>query len=376
MCFTRICIATPEYLPSGSGIAIACSELATGLRQTGIQVDVLSSSANADIQIKKVRNFSGVFGLASFWYAATKYLSENQDDYDIIWMHEPFFLSFNGVKNIKRIAITIHTTYYGFNSAFDNSQNQLLRLYYSFTSKLESAIFKSISGLSGIRVAYAITPVVASETNMNGLKRPLQFLPNCIDPAKFKIYEKDHARKMLSEIFQIQFPEDCKILLYIGRIDEVKRIDYIINIFQAISAHDPSLQLLLVGGGPQFNLISLIAAHNKNIHVLGNIDRKLLELFYSAADAFISLSRYEGLSMTLLEASHYGLPLILSDIPAHRWFKRTIIHPCKLVSLYSLDPKGLVRFINVASSKRTTSSTFLPKLFHTQSVINTFLEKF
>ena len=86
----KLCIASSEYLPSGSGIAVACSEMKNGFRQKGINVDVLSRGANSDILIEDNSRLLGIFGLLDFWSRATKYLSANRDEYDLIWLHQPF----------------------------------------------------------------------------------------------------------------------------------------------------------------------------------------------------------------------------------------------------------------------------------------------
>jgi hypothetical protein len=49
-------------------------------------------------------------------------------------------------------------------------------------------------------------------------------------------------------------------------------------------------------------------------------DERLIEL-YCAADVYISLSRWEGYNLGIGQALAMGLPVIASDIPAHRAFE-------------------------------------------------------
>lgn len=327
--------------------------------------------------IRQSRNLTGVLGLLTFWNSALRYLSQNWDDYDLIWFHQPFFLG--AIDQIQKAVLSIHTTYYGFDEAFSQKCSPVTKLYYTFARRVECIFFKALSKTRGNFQTCAITPLVGAETQKNGLNRGIKYLPNCIDPTHFEIIGKDYARRVLAKNYKIDIPLDSKILLFIGRLDQVKRPYLLIRVFQALRAHDLSLHLLLAGSGPLFDKLHSATVQLDNIHMLGKVDRRSLKFFYSAADAFISMSRYEGLPMTLLEASHYGLPLVLSDIPAHRWFKKLIKNPCRLISPSFFDSEALLQFINAATScavtNRATSASFLPKSFHTHSVITTLLDQ-
>lgn len=373
----RICISTPEYLPTGSGIAIACSELASELKRKGIQVDVLSKSTEADIIIRQPRYLPGFIGFLYFWNSAFKYLLENQDDYDLIWIHQPFFLGGNRLERIQRTLVSIHTTYYGFKIGLLKQSRPPLRLYYTIASKLESLVFKSLNRLSKDVQVFAITPVVANEAKMNGVNKPISIMPTCINPNKFQIQKKNDARRALKEFIGNEISNDNKIFLFVGRLNEVKCLEFTVKIFKLYNMLDPSSHLLLVGDGSLYGVLEKISSSIKNIHMVGKVDRKLLSIFYSAADFFILMSRYEGLPMTLIEATHYSLPLILSDISAHRWFSKIVPQPCKLISILNFDPLDLKTFIDsTLSLNKSNSISLLPECLQTNFVVDEFLTKF
>ena len=58
----------------------------------------------------------------------------------------------------------------------------------------------------------------------------------------------------------------------------------------------------------------------------GFITGKELQELFSNAGCFVLPSSHEGLPIALLEALSFGLPCIVSDIPAHKGILHTTIH--------------------------------------------------
>ena len=52
----------------------------------------------------------------------------------------------------------------------------------------------------------------------------------------------------------------------------------------------------------------------KRIFAIGTVDKELLPKFYSAAEAFVFVSQYEGFGMPVLEAMSCGCPVITSNV--------------------------------------------------------------
>lgn len=76
-----------------------------------------------------------------------------------------------------------------------------------------------------------------------------------------------------------------------------------------------NLQPNTVGGAAYYNLPIEI---RDRIIIKSNISNEELGLLYRDACCFISASLFEGFGMPVAEAMSFGLPVILSDIPAHR----------------------------------------------------------
>jgi glycosyltransferase involved in cell wall biosynthesis len=76
-----------------------------------------------------------------------------------------------------------------------------------------------------------------------------------------------------------------------------------------------------VGSGPDEDLIrSEIASHGceDRVRLQLHVDHTRIGEFYSAVDAVLFPSSFEGLSLAAIEAIHAGVPLICSDIPSFR----------------------------------------------------------
>lgn len=110
------------------------------------------------------------------------------------------------------------------------------------------------------------------------------------------------------------------VIIYAGRLVSSKNVDIIIKTMSWIRpSHEVSL--FIAGDGPEkTNLIQLACSIGLEEYVKfgGYVQSSELLAYFKAADAFISLSSYEGMPNSVCEAAACGTPLILSDIPAHR----------------------------------------------------------
>ena len=104
----------------------------------------------------------------------------------------------------------------------------------------------------------------------------------------------------------------------ISRLVRHKGIHYLIEAYQKLNTEK---KLVIVGGGAFTDEyvaeLKKLAADNPKIIFTDNQSGKVLAQLYANAYAFIQPSEYEGLSVALLEAMSYGLPCVVSDIPAN-----------------------------------------------------------
>jgi glycosyltransferase involved in cell wall biosynthesis len=111
-----------------------------------------------------------------------------------------------------------------------------------------------------------------------------------------------------------------KILIYAGRLIPRKNVDIVINaIAEARWSRD--VLLYIAGEGPAkpylMSLVDRLKAW-ETVKFVGFLPSSDLWALLKAADAFISLSNYEGMPNSVCEAVACGVPVILSDVPDHR----------------------------------------------------------
>ena len=108
-------------------------------------------------------------------------------------------------------------------------------------------------------------------------------------------------------------------LLYAGRFDEQKDLETLLAAVPIIVARLPRATLTLLGDGPLRGALSRRAAQlqlGEHVIVAGPVAD--VSSWLRAADVFVSASRLEGLSVAVLEAMSWGVPVVVSDIPGHR----------------------------------------------------------
>ena len=63
---------------------------------------------------------------------------------------------------------------------------------------------------------------------------------------------------------------------------------------------------------------NFVAEIKNRIHIMKNITNPQLAKLYLNATAYISASLFEGLGMPIVEAMYFNIPVLLSNIPAHK----------------------------------------------------------
>lgn len=135
----------------------------------------------------------------------------------------------------------------------------------------------------------------------------IKVIYNGIDPA--------HFRKQHNEIkVKYGLSTTEKIILYSGRLDPIKGLDYLSSAMSGLIKKMPGCRLVIAGNGNFEHLIQSTRDFSANISYLGFIPFEELVALYQEADLGIIPSLEEHCSYVALEMLHSGLPVVASNI--------------------------------------------------------------
>lgn len=104
-----------------------------------------------------------------------------------------------------------------------------------------------------------------------------------------------------------------KIILFVGRLDDIKGIDYIIQAFKKLLQKRNDCHLIIVGDGEYSKCLQECKGDWGKILFTGKLLKEEVYQFYQIADIGIMLSKHEQCSFVAIEMMMHGLPIIASD---------------------------------------------------------------
>ena len=177
---------------------------------------------------------------------------------------------------------------------------------------------------------------------------------NGIEIEKFK-YNESTSKKLRDELRL----KNNFVVGHIGRLNDQKNQQYLIDIFNRIN--DSSISLVLVGTGPNKEILK-DKIKNKNIIMYGESDAP--EELYNLFDIFVMPSQYEGFPVVLVEAQANGLKCIVSDRISNE------VDLTNSVEFLPLDDSSL--WIQHINKKRKSNE---PRIFNSEKNINVLKSK-
>lgn len=110
--------------------------------------------------------------------------------------------------------------------------------------------------------------------------------------------------------------ERKKQIVAVGRLVEQKGYDRLIAAWNLIALQLPDWKLQIYGEGELYDeLLEMVESYKLLDSVEINAPVRDIHLVYQSSAILVMSSRYEGLSMVLIEAMNYGLPVIAFSSP-------------------------------------------------------------
>lgn len=102
-------------------------------------------------------------------------------------------------------------------------------------------------------------------------------------------------------------------VLAVGRLNVRKNLGNLVSAFAMVRRQVPSVQLVIVGA-PDGRDAHLTEGDDQ-VRFTGAVSDEELAWFYSSCAVFAFPSMGEGFGLPLLEAAHFGVPVVCSDLP-------------------------------------------------------------
>ncbi|OOG68181.1 glycosyltransferase family 4 protein [Algoriphagus sp. A40] len=213
-------------------------------------------------------------------------------------------------------------------------------------------------------------------------QKPSRVIHRVFDPGKF-----ENAPKRNDARTQLGIGENDEVLLFLGNLTAQKRPDRFLEIVKQLIETRPNLKALLVGDG---ELGASVKSQISNLKpVLSGVEvsqilffgyQQDVSPFLAAADILVLPSDTEGLPGVVLEAAHFGVPTIASEVGGIREClidgetgmlvpDRTVFQFCEKISFLLDHPKD-----RKAMGERAKSYT--SQHFRMDQVVDQYLDFF
>lgn len=142
-------------------------------------------------------------------------------------------------------------------------------------------------------------------------------IPPGVDVGLFRPQDRDACRRELG------LANDERVLLFVGRIDQIKGIDTLVDAIEVMAKRGDRVTTLLVGGdldpdGSPVGPLAQVEAEAVRRGIVGSIrfvgsqPQDRLPTFYSAADVTVVPSRYESFGLVAVESMACRTPVVAS----------------------------------------------------------------
>jgi glycosyltransferase involved in cell wall biosynthesis len=136
-------------------------------------------------------------------------------------------------------------------------------------------------------------------------------IPNGIDTSLYAPDENDRKRTRKS----LGYQDSDLVIGFSGRLDPVKNLDLLLDIFQGSNPQDYPFRLLIVGDGSERSrLEARCKAEGLHPYVIFAGEQREVRSYLRAMDVFLLTSLREQMPLTVLEAMAVGVPAIATRV--------------------------------------------------------------
>lgn len=315
----RIAFFSDAFFPQINGVVNHLSEIVTRLSENHEIIIVAPKKIGGNIPSFKLSSshIEYVPGIPAFvypdWYVTLPFSFKIQNivrnfNPDIIHFHTPHTIGRIGINCARILKKPLVGTFHGYFMEPEYLKIiHLDRLGY-LSNKLINYLGWAYTRSFFNKCDAVISPSKFSMNDLvkHGVTRPISIIPNGF------MFQKKYKINTLKNVLPKRY------FLYVGRLSLEKNIETVILAFKEACKILKEEHLIIVGDGPALSYLKKISQSTgigKRIHFLGAIPYSQLisSDIYPKALAFITASASEMQPMSIIEAYHFKLPLILAN---------------------------------------------------------------
>jgi len=313
----RVLIAGTTYHPALNGQAVFMVNLAEGLVGRGHEVAVLFPDAHSyseirnGVQMEAVGSVSLGFihgeSYAPFIFTKVRRVFDSFQP-DVVHIQDHYPLSVAVVRQARRRGIPL----IGTNHYSPASLEPYIPGSAWIKSLLDRILWEWMLRLfRRLDCVTAPSPAAVNLLRELGLRVPLHAVSCGTDLDRFRL---DPSVDRTTCRLQYGLDPRRKIFLYVGRVDQEKRIDVLLRALHELRRDD--VQLAIAGQGADVGPLQRLAQElqlGDTVRFTGPVRNEELNRLLNSVDVFTMAGEAESLSIASLEAMASGRPVLLAD---------------------------------------------------------------
>lgn len=349
------------------GIGTYINQLTSCLKKTNISFEVIHLNATGkEVTITEEKGYRQItipianyknkkeseYYYRNVTYLLDEYIIQNKDTeciFHLNFMSNSQFISCLKKKYKCKIVLVCHYTNWSFSLLGD--EKQLLSIVNNETKKRNTAERQYYNELKEdikmikqcdkfVCVAEHTLNSFLKVSNIESMK--CQIINNAL---KDEYRELNPAQKQtLRSKWQIS--DNIKVILFVGRLEEIKGIGPLIKAFKKLLKTNPNTHLILAGDGNYSQWLAEAAECCTKVTFTGRLCKKAIKELYQIADIGVMPSIHEEFGLVAIEMMMHKIPIITGNTGG-------------LSEIIENDINGLKVQIKISKGKRTISPQLL-----------------